>query len=376
MAEQTQQTKAVAKIEERGLLVENAQQRELAEDLRDNIRTIMVFQGPVDGESPETTARKVVRSVMLATVENPDLLKADRNSLILSVLRAVRMGLDPSGTLGSAYLVPYRDKKRGGGQFVQLIPGYRGLVDKAIECGAAIKIWAETYHDNDDWEYLEGTNCYIRHRKCLTGTRGKFIAAYACAKVGTDDVQFTIIPSFEMDAFIKDTPSWRDYPLEMMKKTAVRRLMKSLALNPDRHARLAEILMLDDRADQGLMHRDDEEALINLAQSTRRDTPQSRARAALSQQNDDAPDGQADEADGGELNDAVAQENGEPIDAVKKAVIALMGAVTSIADLRKAWDEMPAELRDDSDVMAANDRARARLTSGAILQKTHNGRKE
>lgn len=370
-----QKPTAIAKQEDRGIIVTTEKQQTLAVALQRNMKTIMAFTGTVKGEDGEVTARKVVASVLLAATENPDLLDADQTSLILSALRAVRMGLDPSGTLGSAYLVPYK-KKGSPRPIVQLIPGYRGLIDKAIECGAATKIWAETYCEEDFWDYQEGTDPRIIHRKFLRGSRGAFIAAYACAKVGVNDVQFTVIPAFEMQAFVRDNGPWSDNFLEMAKKTAVRRLVKTLALNPDRHSRLAEILVVDDRADQGLMHRDDEEALINLAQSTRRDTPQSRARAALSQQNDDAPDGQADEADGGELNDAVAQENGEPIDAVKKAVIALMGAVTSIADLRKAWDEMPAELRDDSDVMAANDRARARLTSGAILQKTHNGRKE
>ena len=361
-----QQQTAVARREDRGIIVETERQQQLAVALNRNMRTIMAFAGTVEGEYGERTARKVIASILLACAENPDLLEADQNSLILSALRAVRMGLDPSGTLGSAYLVPY-NRKGHSRPIVQLIPGYRGLIDRAVECGAVIKLWAEAYCQKDFWDYEEGTEPYIRHRKHLDGPRGPFMAAYACAKVGADDVQFTLIPAYEMENFNRGVGPWQDHFLEMAKKTAVRRLCKQLPLNPDRHSRLAEILMLDDRADQGLLPREDEAILEKLYQTQEpENTPQARAKTALRASTPEQPAAsqattQQAPAQGQEEVKEEAQGEPEGFDPVKRSVIQAYGLAGDLDAWRRVGEGVPEALQKDPDVIRAKMENRNRL---------------
>lgn len=360
MAQQTPNPQtAVGRREDRGIIIEGERQYQLAMALNKNMKTIMAFGGTVEGEDGERTARKVIASILLACTENPDLLEADQTSLILSALRAVRMGLDPSGTLGSAYLVPYK-KKGHPRPIVQLIPGYRGLIDKAIECGAATKIWAETYCEADHWEYQEGTDPYIKHQKFLRGPRGPFIAAYACAKVGIGDVQFTVIPAFEMENFTRESLPWKENFLEMAKKTAVRRLVKTLALNPDRHSRLAEILVLDDRADQGLIHRDDEETLTRLYQSKEpENTPQARAKAALRAQPVQSQGSYIEEEQPTEGKQETPPAG--TTDPVKVAVIQAYGLAPTMEAWREVGKGVPEALQGDPDISRAKNDNKNRI---------------
>ncbi len=78
---------------------------------------------------------KLIRSALIACQKNPVLLQCDKKSLIRALLEAAQLGVDPSGVLGSAYLVPYKKK-------VQLIVGYRGLIDLARRSGGILCIEA------------------------------------------------------------------------------------------------------------------------------------------------------------------------------------------------------------------------------------------
>ncbi len=93
------------------------------------------------------TVERFLTQVRLAlTVGDPykvqKLQECTPQSVVQAVLMAADLGLDPSGRLGSAYLVPY-------GQKCELIPGYRGLIDLAVRSGFVKSVNGWVVHEKD-----------------------------------------------------------------------------------------------------------------------------------------------------------------------------------------------------------------------------------
>jgi recombination protein RecT len=193
---------------------------------------------------------RVAASVMLACNRNPDLYDCDPSSLIQATAQALRMGLDPSGTLGSAYLVPYRDKHRG--MIAQMIPGYRGLIDLATSSGAVRMVEAEVIYEADTYEIEYGINPIFRHKpNYTTKDPGAPILFYCILTLPSGDRRPTVMTPSEIDAIrdrgpVKKMSPWISDYIEMAKKTVIRRALKTAALNPDRHINLAAVLHEED----------------------------------------------------------------------------------------------------------------------------------
>ena len=71
------------------------------------------------------------------------------------MIQSSQLGLYVDGVLGHAYLVPYwngKEKRRE----VQLIPGYKGLIDLARRSGSVESISARVVYKNDDFDFEYG----------------------------------------------------------------------------------------------------------------------------------------------------------------------------------------------------------------------------
>lgn len=184
------------------------------------------------------------RIALRAIGKNPGIMSCSKESVLSSLLLAAELGLEPSGALGSAYLVPF-------GQTCTLITGYRGLIDLARRSGKIKKIEAHLVYENDQFEYQLGSNPNIKHLPNLKD-RGAIIAAYAIATLEDGESQFDIMNKEEIDAIRKRSkasgsgPWVTDYG-EMAKKTVARRLCKYLPMSIE----LATAVELDNRAETG-----------------------------------------------------------------------------------------------------------------------------
>lgn len=206
---------------------------------------------------------RFLRVVTAAVLRSPDLLKADRLSLLRAVHESAQLGLEPTGLLGSAYLIPYNVK---GKPMVQLIPGYRGLIDLARRSGEIESIYAHVVHERDVFAIRQGTDPGIDHQpfvppatdpaKDIEGhDPGKIIGAYMVAvlrdRSGMPSVrQIEWMTYAEIEAVRKrsragHTGPWvSDWP-EMARKTVVRRGAKYLPLTPEAERAFS----LDERAE-------------------------------------------------------------------------------------------------------------------------------
>src|SRR6185503_17866365 len=116
--------------------------------------------------SPE----RLMRVVLVAVSKSKDLQECSINSILQCVMTGAQLGLDCSGVLGSAYMVPFWNSKVQAYEAV-FIPGYRGLVDLARRTGEIEDIYAHVVYQDDVFDYELGAEPRLIHKPSATGTR-------------------------------------------------------------------------------------------------------------------------------------------------------------------------------------------------------------
>lgn len=175
------------------------------------------------------TPERLIKIASVAVARVPKLQQCTGLSLVNSVIKAAELGLDCSGTLGSAYLVPYKTE-------CTLIIGYRGLIDLARRSGQILSIEARVVWTNDVFEVEYGLNPKLVHKPVIDGDSGDFRLVYAVAKLRDGGEQFDVMNYEDIRKIQKrsragDSGPWvTDFP-EMARKTVVRRLCKYLPMS-------------------------------------------------------------------------------------------------------------------------------------------------
>lgn len=187
------------------------------------------------------TPERMMRVALTAVQNTPKLLECDRNSLFMAIIRASQLGLEPDGILGQAYLIPY-------GKTVQLIPGYRGLIDLARRSGEVSNIIAKEVCENDKFTVNWANEIPFVHEPIMTGDRGKIVFFWAMARFKDGGFHFDYMSVDEVIAirngssgyqqavkYNKQAESpWEKHFVEMGKKTAIRRIAKYLPMSVQR----------------------------------------------------------------------------------------------------------------------------------------------
>lgn len=167
--------------------------------------------------------------------KNPQLAECTVGSFLSCALNCATLGLDPSSVLGHAYLVPYNNKKKNCTE-AQFQIGYRGMIELAMRSGKIKRIHADIVYANDDFDEIGGFEPRLEHRPCRHGDRGAIVMVYAVAKLANGEYQYVVMTKQEID-FIRNknaaqnSAAWRDQWGEMAKKTAIRRLFKTLPVS-------------------------------------------------------------------------------------------------------------------------------------------------
>jgi recombination protein RecT len=194
------------------------------------------------------TAERMVRVCNTAVQKTPQLLDCDPRSLIGAIVQASQLGLEPDGTLGHAYLIPFNNRKTGKLE-CQFMPGYKGLIELARRSSQISTIYAQVVHENDQWEFCYGLDPKLEHVP-TAGDPGEVIAFYAVARLRDGGAQFEWMWKREVDSIRASSRSgnsgpWVTHYPEMGKKTALRRLCKLLPTSPE----LSRAVALDEQAE-------------------------------------------------------------------------------------------------------------------------------
>lgn len=176
---------------------------------------------------------RFVRLLLTAANTNPDLFNCDPRSFLAAGVAAAQLGLEPNDARGLAYLVPFKDRRRG--KVVNLIIGYRGMLDLARRSGMVSSINAFPVFEGDIFTYELGLEPSLHH---VPGDHdedpAKLTHVYAVAKV-QGDPQFVVLTRRQIDktrassqGAKSDFSPWNTHYVEMALKTALRRLCKWL----------------------------------------------------------------------------------------------------------------------------------------------------
>jgi len=215
-----------------------------------------------DAVATHIKPEQMLKMLLMTTAKNPKLLKCTQESVIMSLLTAGQVGLDFTGVLGQAYLVPYLSE-------CQFQIGYRGLVTLIGNARLVTTIYSEIVYKGDEFKVIRGTRPEIIHvpveDRELPEKEGDIHelvrAAYCVSVTDTGQTQFTVMWRSEIDriraraqawkAFksgaIKSTPWATDYA-EMAKKTVLKRHSKYLPMSIDKPGidRVYKAIEIDD----------------------------------------------------------------------------------------------------------------------------------
>lgn len=171
----------------------------------------------------------------------PQLLQCTSASVIRAVYQAAELGLEPTGLLGAAYLVPFRNKKSGKLE-AQLIVGYKGLIELADRT-AGIHIEAEAVYDGEEFSRRRvGGRTVVDHttRMDVVRTDDKITDVYAIAHFPDGYQQSVPMSRAEVEVIRKkyskggNDSAWVSAWGPMAKKTAIRQLGTKLPLRVQR----------------------------------------------------------------------------------------------------------------------------------------------
>lgn len=205
---------------------------------------------------------KLQRTIITAAQTNPDLLTADRQSLIVAAMKAAQDGLLPDGR--EAALVIYNNRVKGAdGQFynqkvVQYLPMVYGLRKKIVQSGEistlTVGIVYRCEYESGRFLYEEGTEAMLRHKPMLEmsseqATDSEIVAFYSIARMKDGSLSYDVMSRAKVDRIrelsqtgaIHDrwgkprTPKgpWVDHYGEMGCKTVMRHHSKVLPMSGD-----------------------------------------------------------------------------------------------------------------------------------------------
>lgn len=204
------------------------------------------------------TAERLARIATTEIRRVPALASCSPESFLGAIMQCAQLGIEPSNGLGHAYLIPFGNgKDRQERPNVQLIVGYRGMIDLARRSGQIISISARAVYENDEFSYEYGLHENLKHKPSDGIDAGALTHVYAVARLHGGGVQFEVMSRKQIELVrahskAKNSP-WFDHYEEMAKKTVIRRLFKYLPVSIE----IQRAVSLDERAEAGIDQQND-----------------------------------------------------------------------------------------------------------------------
>lgn len=201
------------------------------------------------------------RTVLTAATVAPDLLRADRRSLVNACMKAAQDGLLPDGREAAIVVFENSYKVNGDWQKVkeaQYMPMVYGLRKKILQSGEIASLTTQVVYKCEEEEgrfvYEEGTDAMLRHKPKLDmtdeeGSDANIIAAYSMVTFKDGSKSYEVLPRRELNKIQRASKTgspvdrkgatrqakgpWVDWYSEMARKSAMRRHSKTLPMSGD-----------------------------------------------------------------------------------------------------------------------------------------------
>lgn len=207
----------------------------------------------------EARVERFMQTFAQALAMEPKLARCTRASVIGGVLEIATLGLEP-GVLGQAWMIPFKNKGR---LEAVVVIGYRGFLELARRSGQVGPVEHAVVYEKDHFEWMKGTESYLRYKQADEDDRGRFVAAWAQATIrGFAKPQYEVMLAREINGIQARAPSakaatspWKSDPDAMRAKTVIRRLAKFLPMSAEMQRAVSIDEILDAGRSQNLASR-------------------------------------------------------------------------------------------------------------------------
>ena len=184
----------------------------------------------------EAQARTFVRVVLTAVQQTPDLLAADRRSLLLACMKAARDKLMPDGKEAVFNIYNTKQKIDGAERWVptvQYLPMVAGLIKKLYASGFVSFVDACCVYERDEFTYERGDAPRLVHRPYLGSEPGEIVAAYVVVKLTSGETKREVMPKRDIEKVraaskAPDGPGWKTWYDQFAIKAVIKRAYKQL----------------------------------------------------------------------------------------------------------------------------------------------------
>lgn len=210
------------------------------------------------------TYDRVVREVINAAAENPDIVNCEPSSIVRAISKAVTYDL----VIGEGvFLVPRKDRANDAQPKLRCQLGYQGKIELMLRYRAAKFIDYHVRYEHEHYRCEFGTNGFVEHKPIMDpAKRGKLIGAYAFAKMTQFDCIIIEMHVDEIDAIRqKFSLQWKvkyegygqnrktvPLPLDEIPWYCEARVVHRLAKKVPKRGKLAEIIAADEVDDEAL----------------------------------------------------------------------------------------------------------------------------
>lgn len=203
-----------------------------------NARNALVYhmrseRQAIEAALPRTlgmTPDRVIQGIELAAQKNPRILQCDPLTVLSSALYIARLGLDPSGQTGEAFLVPF-------GRECTPMVGQQGRIDLAYRSGKIARIVTQCIYEHDHFEHDLATGECSHRVNLKAPERGELLGAYCLIwTTYSDRPVLEVMGWSEFEARIMEpakkknrgklSPAYENYPGEMIRRSVLHRALK------------------------------------------------------------------------------------------------------------------------------------------------------
>lgn len=229
------------------------------------------------------TADRLLNIAVTEARRNPALLECTQASFLGAIIQTAQLGLEPGGTLGHAYLVPFKNNRNGTTE-VQFIIGYKGMMSLSYRSPLISHVIARAVYDGDEFSFQYGTDENIVHKPDMEANGQKITHVYAIAFLRNGGRVFDVMEHKEIEAARKrskaaDSGPWDTDYESMAKKSIVRRMFKYCPVSIE----MQQAVGLDEAAERGEQNNGD------FIETTGTMVPETKASKLNSMLNDEPP---------------------------------------------------------------------------------------
>jgi recombination protein RecT len=185
-------------------------------------------------------AELLARTLLTEMRRTPKLADCTVESFMGAAMTSAQTNLMPGAPLGHSWLVPMKNKQRGGVLECEWWLGYQGMMELGYRSGLVLAFEWDDIRAKDKFWAQKGTDGGIRHEiDYLCEDRGPTYAYWAQAKLAGGGAPWVVLTTAEVDSFRARSPGanassspWKTDYRAMALKTCIRQLYKLLPTTP------------------------------------------------------------------------------------------------------------------------------------------------